>query len=136
MGYAPSFYPSTTSMAQARRVTVRLGRESSGIDFSIIPGRTATVSGHAFDAQGKPLQNVNVGQEVRGADFGSFGSVASGSVAPDGSFTINHVPPAEDMLGASTGNAAAQPSVALLPITVDGIDLRSTVRERGWSAFV
>ena len=123
MGYEPSFYPSTAAIAQARRVTVPLGREISGIDFSIVPGRAATLSGHAFDAQGKPFPNVNVGQEVRGADFGFFGSVASGSVAPDGSFTIKNVPPGEYMLGASTGSSAAEPSAAILPITVDGTDI-------------
>ncbi len=123
MGYAPSYFPGTTSMAQARRVTVRLGRETSNIDFAIIPGRAATLSGHAFDAQGKPFQNVSVEQEVRGEDFGSFGTVASGPVAADGSFTIKNVPPGEYVLGATTGMNASEPSAALLPIAVDGTDL-------------
>src|SRR5581483_3028902 len=123
MGYAPSYYPGTTSMPQARRVTVRLGRETSNIDFAIIPGRAAMLSGHAFDAQGKPFQNVSVEQEIRGDDFGSFGTVASGPVAADVSFTIKNVPPGDFILGATTGMNAPGPSAALLPIAVDGTDL-------------
>jgi hypothetical protein len=123
MGYTPSYYPGTASMAQARKVTVRLGREAGNIDFSVVPGRAATLSGHAMDAHGKPLQNVNVGQEVRGDDFGFFGIVARGTVEADGSFIIKNVPPGDYVLGASTGNNAPEPNVALLPITVDGTDL-------------
>ena len=123
MGYVPTYYPGTTYAAQTRKVTVRLGQEAGNIDFALVPGRTATLSGHAMDSHGKPFQGVSVGQEIRGDDFGSFGSVARANVAADGTFTIRNVPPGEYVLGASTGRDVAEPSVALLPIVVDGTDV-------------
>jgi hypothetical protein len=123
LGYAPTYFPGTTNVTSARKVTVKLGREAGAIDFALMPGRAATISGHAFDAHGKPFQNVTVGQEVRGDDFASFGSVASGHVEADGSFVIRNVPPGAYVLGATTGRDVSEPSAALLPLIIDGADI-------------
>jgi len=123
MGYAPTYFPGTTSMIQARKVTVRLGQESINTDFALMPGRAASISGRAVDSRGRPFQNVSVSREIRGDDFGSFGTIATGAVAADGAFTIRNVPPGEYMLGTSTGRDSADPEVAMMPITVDGTDI-------------
>jgi Carboxypeptidase regulatory-like domain len=123
MGYAPTYFPGATHVADARRVTVALGREASNTDFSLQPGRSATVSGTAFDSQGRPLSTVMVRQETRGVDFASFGYVASGSVVGGGTFRIDNVPPGEYILAASTGQGVEPAEVAEAPITIDGADL-------------
>jgi ABC-type glycerol-3-phosphate transport system substrate-binding protein len=60
---------------------------------------------------------------VRGDDFASFGTIASTSVAADGTFTLLNVPPGEYMLAASSGRESSEPDVAIVPIAVDGTDV-------------
>jgi protocatechuate 3,4-dioxygenase beta subunit len=123
MGYAPTYFPGTTRVADARRVTLRLGEESGNIDFSLVAGRAATLSGTAFDSHGRPYSNVGVREEVRGDAFASFGTIASAIVASDGTFTIRNVPPGEFTLEAVSRRDSAEPDAALLPVVVDGVDI-------------
>jgi hypothetical protein len=67
-GYAPTYYPGVEGTDNARRVTVGIGQEMGGTDFSLIPGRSASISGTALDSHGRPLagRNVSLNQEVAG----------------------------------------------------------------------
>ena len=50
MGYVPTFYPGTTTAANARRVPLAVGQEATNIDLALVPGRAITLSGSAFRA--------------------------------------------------------------------------------------
>lgn len=122
MGYAPTYYPGTTTVTAAARVTVGVAQEARGTDFGMIPGRSATVSGTAFDSRGRPFPNVVMGLEIRGEGGGMFTSVGGvGRVAPDGTFTIRGVPPGDYKLRAARQDK--EPEVAILPLVVNGIDI-------------
>jgi hypothetical protein len=121
MGYAPTYFPGTTNIADARRVTVGLGQEVGANDFALIPGRAATVSGTALDSRGQPFQSVNLALEIRSEGGGRFGSAGNARVAADGTFTIRGVAPGDYKLRAARMDN--EPEVAILPIVVDGIDL-------------
>jgi hypothetical protein len=123
MGYAPTYFPGTPRVSDARRVTVKLGQEAGNTDFALVVGRAAKISGTAFDSHGKPFSSVSVGQEVRGDSFASFGSAASGPVAADGTFSIPNIPPGDYVLSAVSGRDTGEPDVARLPVTVDSVDL-------------
>jgi protocatechuate 3,4-dioxygenase beta subunit len=130
MGYMPTFYPSTGDIAVARRVTVGVGQESTGIDFQLIPGRAIHVSGVVFDSQGRPLagRSVNLGQESRGPMSASYSTVADASIGADGAFRFNSVSPGEYVLRVMTTYDAGGESVqeqAWLPITVGGSPLEN-----------
>jgi hypothetical protein len=128
MGFAPTYFPGVTSTADARRVTVGLGQEAANTDLSLIPGRAAAISGTAFDSQGRPFgRSVSLREEIRGENFARFGGNMSGAVAADGSFTIRNVPPGEYKLVAGTGRDADHPEAAIVPITIDGVDLTNIV---------
>jgi protocatechuate 3,4-dioxygenase beta subunit len=128
MGYAPSYFPGTTNVVDARKLTVGVGQEAAAIDFSLVPGRAARISGTAIDSRGRPLKNVNVGQEIRGPDFGSFSSAGRATVASDGTFSIPNVPPGDYVLSAENGiGSTDSPEVALLAIVVDGADADNLV---------
>ena len=43
-GYAPTYFPGTTSGADAQRITVGVGQEAQGTDFSLLPVRFAKIS--------------------------------------------------------------------------------------------
>lgn len=121
MGYAPTCFPGTTNVAGAKRITLGLGKEAGATDFSLIPGRAATVSGTAFDSKGRPFQMVNLAMEIRSEGGGLFGTAGTARVAPDGTFTIRDVAPGDYKLRASRSDA--EPELAILPIDVNGIDI-------------
>jgi hypothetical protein len=121
MGYAPTYFPGTTNVADAKWITVGVGKEAGATDFSLIPGRAATVSGTAFDSKGRPFQNVNLALEIRSEGGGLFGNAGNARVTADGTFTIRDVAPGDYKLRAARQDS--EPEVAILPIVVDGSDL-------------
>jgi protocatechuate 3,4-dioxygenase beta subunit len=128
-GYAPTYYPGTGSSQQAEKVTVGLGGEMTGITFSLLPVRTATITGRALDSQGRPMAGAFVqliestGEGGGGAFMMSFGG---GSRAADnGHFTLTSVSPgdytvvAREMGPGREGEA----EVAAAQVTVAGEDI-------------
>lgn len=125
LGYMPTFFPGIISGADARRVPVGLGQQVPSIDLSLIPGRTATVSGTAFDSQHRPFSRVTLGEEIRGVGFASFRGGYNGTVGPDGGFSVPKVPPGEYRLYANrlAGDPAGDPEVAEMMVVVEGTDI-------------
>ncbi len=140
LGYAPTYFPGTPSVGNARRITVGVSEEASHNDFPLISGRAATVSGTATDSEGRPLagRRVSVMQEFRGPGFGTLMNTGSGApVKADGSFRIPHLPPGEYTLqtSAATKEGASTQETAAVPIVLDGIDLDNVIlaTSNGWS---
>ena len=139
LGYAPTYLPGTTNLAQAMRVTVGLGQETAAADFPLVPGRAAKVSGIATDARGMPLAGGNIGisQETVGTEGGMFTNVGGASIAADGTFTVPNVPPGEYKIRATAPRnpAGAPAEIVTQVLAVDGQDidgLRLTTTA-GWS---
>lgn len=128
-GYMPTYFPGTSTPTDARQVKVGLGEQIAAIDISLVPGRTAKVSGTALDSRGKPFTRVRMSEEVRGIDFASFGGGPSAPVAADGTFTIRDVAPGEYNLQAtSDGSGPDNPAeVAAQPLVVGGSDIEGLV---------
>jgi len=124
-GYLPTYFPGVSNGAEGRAVTLGIGQQVSGIDLSLIPGKTARVSGHAVDSEGKPFKQASLNQEIRGLDFGSFRGGPSATISGDGSFTIPDVPPGDYVLTVSRSETEGSPEVAQIPVTVDGSDLEN-----------
>jgi hypothetical protein len=124
-GYMPTYFPGVAAPTEARRVTVGLGEWVRAIDFQLVPGRAATVSGIAMDSRGRPFSRVNLSEHVRGLGFASFGGGHNATVAADGTFTIRNVAPGEYSLEASRLGAEADgvPEAAVMTVFVDGNDL-------------
>ena len=128
LGYVPTYFPGVAAPADARRVMVGVGEQARAIDFSLIPGRAAKVSGVATDSQGKPFTRVSLSEEVRGLGGASFRGGPNVTVGADGSFTALNVPPGEYTLSASrSGPTETHPEVALMYITVEGQDIENIV---------
>jgi hypothetical protein len=56
----PTYYPSTTKLAEAERIAVRPGSELDGYEIHLRESPVFEVSGLVFDETGMPLPNVNV----------------------------------------------------------------------------
>lgn len=128
-GYAPSFYPGSATATDARRVTVGIGQQVSGVEFGMQPQRAATLSGTAVSADGSPLAGVSVslGQEFAGVTFSSSSMVAGTKTGGDGSWIIRDVAPGEYQLEISHAERNRPPQRASLPVTVAGVDLEGLV---------
>ena len=88
--YAPTFFPGTGNVAEAQRLTIAPGQTIPGTNLTLLPIRTARVTGTALDADGKPLANsmINVMPRVGVMMVGNAGA----PVLPNGTFTLNLTP--------------------------------------------
>jgi hypothetical protein len=127
-GYAPTYFPGTSTAGQAQRVKLGVAQEAAGIDFRLVAGRTVNVRGHATSASGLPLggETVAMTYEIGGPTMwmGSVVAVGSTKVAGDGSWTISNVPPGEyrvSIRAPARGNDPAQEGQ--LTFTVAGADV-------------
>lgn len=117
VGYAPTFYPGTASLAQAERVTLRVGQDAQPISFAVTPTRFSTVSGTVVNSSGQPVQALNIGLTGAGPT-----DRAIGRGRPDGTFVVTKVAPGDYVLRVSTG-VLGQQEMASLPVTVSGQDV-------------
>src|SRR6185503_2471142 len=98
LGYAPTYFPGTPNLNDARRVTVTLGTEAGNNDFALIPGRAANISGVATDSLGRPMggRQVQLQQQWRGQGFALiFAGPGGAQTAPDGTFRLRNVAPGD-----------------------------------------
>ena len=96
--YSPTYYPGTGELAEAQRIRVDLGTESTAI-FPLLPIRHVTVTGSVASSSGGPA-NAFLNLESDSAEFGTPLGIG-GVTQPDGTFTIPDVPPGRYTLKAS-----------------------------------
>jgi hypothetical protein len=130
--YAPTYYPGTASLGEAARLSVKVGQERAGIDFTLVSSRTASISGFAFNSRGLPALGATIalGQTITSAAGGMtmrmMSSVGSGSssVQADGSFKITGVAPGEYDITLSVPNAeTGEEEAASINVSMNGVDV-------------
>jgi hypothetical protein len=142
IGYSPTYYPGTTSAANARRLTIGVGEEMSTADFSLVRGRAASVSGTAIDSHGRPLvgETVYLSQEFRGGSgTTTFQYGGPAMVGGDGTFAIKDLAPGDYKLTmryvTGTGNSTHVEEAGTARFAVNGADVGDVriATSRGWS---
>jgi hypothetical protein len=92
-GYAPVYYPGTTSSAEAGLMALAPGEEKAGVDFQLQRVLIARIEGTIVNSAGLPLQNMQVmlvnRSGVPGVDNGSARADA------DGRFRLQNVAPGQ-----------------------------------------
>jgi hypothetical protein len=133
-GYAPTFYPGSSSIAEAQRLTLGVGEEIAA-DVQLTPTKLVRITGTVTESSGKPASSGFVSLQNRSADSAAPMMMSAGGtmVKPDGTFTVAGVAPGPYQLTVTTnmmpGSADQQREMAVLPITVAGqnmTDLRIT----------
>ncbi|MEO5821767.1 MAG: carboxypeptidase-like regulatory domain-containing protein [Vicinamibacteraceae bacterium] len=101
VGYGPTFYPGSTTVAYASSVRLRADDEMTGIDIRVEKRRLARLSGHVSGTRGR----LDVeGASVRLAPSAMFGAgrldafTGHSALAADGAFSIEAVPPGDYVL--------------------------------------
>jgi predicted aconitase with swiveling domain len=133
LGFATTHYPGVTSVTEAQRVRLILSQEAVNIDFALVPGRAAQISGTALSGSGQPLQgDVILMQEMRGQAFSSAAMITSSRIRDDGSWILTGVPPGDYSLEAR--GAAGSPNAAefgVSTVSVRGDDIEGQVISAG-----
>jgi carboxypeptidase family protein len=119
-GYAPTFYPGTSSLGEAQRLTLAVGQTISDLAMVLVPTRTARVTGVVLDSQGRPMTNGNILVMQRNNGLGLVSMV--GAVKPDGSFSLSGLAPGDYLLSAAMPAGFGDES-ANAQVTVDGQDI-------------
>jgi len=132
MGYAPTYYPGTAALTDARRVAVEAGKDATNINFALMPGRAATISGTVTDSSGSPLANrgIQLTTDLSGPNGFAIMFAGAAPTGPDGTFTLKNIPPGSYKLRAQTIASTSSPQapileVIALPITLDGADIEN-----------
>ena len=118
-GYAPTYYPGATEVAQAQIVGVELSRDVGGIDIALVPAPTASLSGVSVDSRGLPAA-VLLDRSRRSGGFGQ--QPRRGVVGPNGEFRFENLAPGEyvaQAIGRGRGNET-EPDFATTYVTIDG----------------
>ncbi len=94
-GYAPTYYPGTSSPGEAQRVAVAVGQELGSVDIALQPVKLAKITGTAIGSDGKPVSGamVMLMPAMREAMF--FMPGGTSRTSRDGQFTISNVVPGE-----------------------------------------
>jgi hypothetical protein len=124
-GYAPTYFPGTSNMAEAQKVTVGLGQTITDLNMALMPTRTSRITGTAVDSQGRPMVGMVMALPRGDTMMMMFGP--PGQIKPDGSFTINGLAPGTYVLQTNGMNGSdgdsASVEVTLSGDDVDGIRL-------------
>lgn len=102
-GYAPTYYPGTSNVGEAQKITLMAGQEHQGADFSLMPVRLATITGVVIGSDGKPLSGAMINVTPRERSATTFLSGLTGArTNQDGAFTLNGVAPGDYQLQANS----------------------------------
>jgi hypothetical protein len=127
-GYATTYFPGTPTAAQAQRIKLGVAQHASGIDFSLVAGRTSTVRGTATSASGLPLggETVTMIREIGGPTMwmGSVVAMGSAKVDGDGGWTLSDIPPGEYRLSIRAAARGSEPAQeGQVTVNVAGADV-------------
>jgi carboxypeptidase family protein len=90
-GFAPTYYPGTTSAPDARAIHLDVGQDVVNLSFSLMRAQSATVSGKATGSGGQLLRGSVSLYQLHGGDVRAI-IPARAPIAADGSFTFRNVP--------------------------------------------
>jgi hypothetical protein len=128
----PTFYPGTTSLTEAGRISLRTGEERNGLGFSVSAARAVRVSGTVIDSTGRGVDDAAVelfdpgDGTVIGRPFGNFGLTQGG-----GRFGILNIAPGRYALIARIDREDRRGAeVAVIPVVVSAFDVEVAVTTR------
>jgi len=114
-GYAPVYYPGTTTPAQASKIALSAGEERSGVDFQLQLVPTAKVQGRVMGADPAATPGMQVMlQPARQQDVASVPGLGTSMsrINPDGTFTFQSVAPGDYRLMARAPIRQVEPAQA------------------------
>jgi hypothetical protein len=130
-GYAATYYPGTTNIAEAQRVMLAVSQENVGVHFGLIATRLVRVSGQVIMSDGAPASNGNVMLVPMSSSGGRAMIMQQGGagnrIDRDGTFRVPNVAPGRYQIQtramANQNVELARMDLAVGGENVDGITL-------------
>ncbi len=122
-GYAPTYFPGTTNVAEAQRVPVALGQEVSGISFGLWLAPLSRVRGRVMVPAGAEPGGLVMAVPAGGASLG-LGNARGAAVSGDGTFELPGLAPGSYTLVVRPQGRRGDTGLAgRTPLTVGGGDV-------------
>jgi hypothetical protein len=126
-GYARTYYPGTPRAQEARTSRLNMGQEVGNLDFAMTSVPVAQVSVQVLDSTGKPATTASARLQRVGGPPGEIPGFSDPRTP--GAATFRYVPPGEYwLMGGTASEPGAPPEYGVTRITVEGQDLKETVR--------
>lgn len=137
IGFVTTYYPGTPDEGGAQRVRVRLGSETSGLEFRLAQGRLYRITGSIVDSQGRPLPRVS-GQIARRSSTMNSGGMSSFGFSSDeqGQFRVQNLAAGNYRLvisqtrqgdGRGANGQFDRGEMAMVPLTIAGADVEDVM---------
>ncbi len=125
-GFAPTYFPGTTNLAEARRITVRAAQDVPNVSFALVSARLGRVVGRVTASNGEPLVGGMLMITPRGdGDSSMTMSMMGADIRPDGTFQTTGLSPGRYTLYAQQRNFGGPVGeVGKIDVRVDGEDVR------------
>jgi len=122
-GYATTWFPGTTALRDAQRVSVRAGQGRSNVDFSLAPTALVRVVVRAVDSRGAPLgREAQVSLESLDESFLASSS-RQGDLRDDGTFVFREIPPGHYFVVANTSWAREEAAFVKVNVSTEDVSL-------------
>jgi len=128
-GYAATYFPGTSNIAEAARVTLAVSQENTSVSFGLIATRLVRLSGQVLTSAGTPASGGNV-MLIPGGASGGRGVLmqqggGGGRIDPTGAFTIANVAPGRYQAQARSGGGrgGGDGELAKMDLTVGAEDV-------------
>jgi hypothetical protein len=119
--FASTYYPGTPNIAEAQRLSVKVGQVLSGLNFVITPTRMASVRGRVLNSRGEPGRGMVMMVPDQAMMF-SYSTGPGNNIGSDGSFLLPNIAPGRYNINVRpTGDADAE--YLFFPITVGSEDI-------------
>jgi hypothetical protein len=125
-GYAPTYFPGTPDLGEARRVTVRAGQDVTNVTFALTATKVGRIAGRVTTSAGEPYVGgmLMVAPREQGMMFP--GSMSGAQIRHDGTFQTAALPPGSYTITvqpmANRGDPNAE--VARVDVSLNGEDVR------------
>jgi hypothetical protein len=114
--YLVTYYPGTTNLAEAPKVSLARGQEVTGLEIRLVRGRTFRITGLVLGSDGRPSDRAGIHLVTRQGD--GIGGGAATAAAADGTFEVVGVAPGEYWLSARPSGTFLEAKEASNPVKV------------------
>ncbi len=128
-GYSRAYFPGTPNTEEAQYVRLELAQDVGFVNFSMVPGRTAEVSGVVLSPTGEPTPGGGLMLAASERSVSVAGIAVGARRGPNGTFVFPNVAPGEYVIQVYRGrpNQHSEGDFGSAVVSVNGADVTGVV---------